>query len=373
MTSGTAFRARTAPAIIAGILLLMVPPAFFAYEFFLYAATSGTASLQTGQFLTLLKQFGLADVLVYVLVPIVLAIASFRRGKGFIATMAIISAAAWGFELWICIKNAYHLGFSIQMGLWIAAWFFLFIVCLAGMRKAKVGIRFLPWVLGLAAMVACGIQWFIDLGGFGTVTFDGTNIKFVAALTDMGMNFLLAMAALMLSMATGRASAKEAAALAGAKAAKLAAKEQEKAAKAAAKGKGSAATPTPAPVQVVGDGNTTYSFDLAPETIELTAKGDPFAGAMAALDEAGGKISLTLDGADGASSSPSWAVGSATSGNAYTAPAYTAPAATYTAPAAPTATGTSTTARQMSELKTLLDEGILTQAEYEATKARLMK
>ena len=39
----------------------------------------------------------------------------------------------------------------------------------------------------------------------------------------------------------------------------------------------------------------------------------------------------------------------------------------------PAAAGTSTTARQIGELRALLNEGILTQAEFDAAKAKLLK
>ena len=377
MASGTVYRARTAPAVIAGILLLMVPAAFLAYEFFLYAAYNGGVALQSGQLLALLKQFGLADVLVFVLLPLITSVAAFKRGKGFLAVMAAVSAVGWGFDLYVCASLAsagsYKVGFLIQMGLWAVAWLVLFIVCLAGMRKPKVGIRMFPWVLGLGAMLACVIQWFIDLGGLGAVQFDGSNIMFVAAFTDMGANFLLALAMLFLSLAVGKASAKDALAMADAKAAKRAAKDaakQEKALKAGGKGSLPGAAPVTA---AAGAGTPSYGFTPAPETIELSAKGDPFAGAIAALDEAGGKISLTLDGA-GSSTTAAAASPSYTSPSAQTSsfgPAATSASARAVTSA--TATGTSTAARQMAELQALRNEGILTQAEFEAAKAKLMK
>ena len=370
MAAGTAYKARTAPAIVAGILLLLVPPTFLAYEFFLYASVSGTASLQAGQLMDFLRQFGLADVLVFVILPIVTAIAAFKRGKGFLAVMAILFALAWAFDLWTCVKiitdgGQYGLGFLIQMGLWAIAWLVLFIVSLVGMRKALVGARPIPWILGLGALIAAAFQWLYELGGFGNVSFDGSNLLAVAALTDLGANFILALAVLLLSAAVGKASSKEARAMADAKAAKKAAKEKAKQEKALKKGKhgdlpastsvGAAATA--ASIGTAGVSATpSYGFTPAPETIELSAKGDPFAGAMAALDEASGKISLTLDGA----SSPSSA------GSASSSPAYGTAATGATA-------GTSTTVRQMSDLKALLDEGILTQAEYEAAKAKVSK
>ena len=378
MASGTTFRARTAPAIIAGILLLIVPVVFLTYEFFLYAAYNGGSSLQSGQLLTLLKQFGLADVLVFILLPLITAIAAFKRGKGFLAIMAALSAIGWGFDLYVCISLAssgtYKVGFLIQMGLWALAWLVLFIVCLAGMRKPKVGIRVFPWVLGLGAMLACAIQWFIELGGLGAVQFDGSNIMFVAAFTDMGANFLLALAMLFLSLAVGKASAKDALAMADAKAAKRAAKDaakQEKALKSGHAGSLPEATPVATPA---GSATPSYGFTPAPETIELTAKGDPFAGAMAALDEAGNKISLTLDGANTASPAPAPSLGYTPASLSQSSPyGPAATSASARAVTSATATGTSTAARQMSELTALLKEGILTQAEFDAAKAKLMK
>ena len=344
MSAGSVLRARTAPAIIGGILLLVVPFAYLAYEFFLYAATVGTSTLQPGEFITLLKQIGLADLLVFILTPIITAIAAFRREKGFLAVMAFVSAAAWGFDLWICLNasqgGSYAIGFIIQMALWIIAWIFLFIICLVGLKKTQVSIRIFPWVLGLAATVALSIQWFVNLGGFGADIFQGTNIKFVAALTDIAANFILSLGVLMLSLAAGKASAKDTARFAEAKASRTAAKEQEKAAKADAKAKAKqdkkaakgekGTSGAPAPVSSVGTGDTVYSFTPAPDSIELSAKGDPFAGALSALDSASEKITLTLDGAISEPAAPA-------------APSLTT-VAVPTAASAPAASQTSTTA-----------------------------
>ncbi len=287
------YRTRTPFAILAGITLLLVPPAFFAYQFFLYAATSGAAALQSGtDLLALLRQIGLAELLAFIVMPLVVAIGSFKRSRSFIAVSAGVYLLAWIFTAWMHYSNALpgnlQAGFLVQYLLWAVAWLLLLIVCLIGAKKATVGIRYVPWVLGLCALVAAAIQWLANLGGFsafGNISFHESNIITVAAIIDLGINVLLSFAMLFLGLACGKASKKNAAEVGQLKAEKQAAKT------------GAASVPVTAPVAApAAETPASYGFTPASDTIELHTDNDPFAGALSALDSAAEPIKLTLDG-----------------------------------------------------------------------------
>lgn len=381
--SGTISKARTAPSIIAGIiLLLLVPASYLTYVFFSFVSIYGVEYFQEADALKLLLQsIGLDAFLCFVVMPIVTAIAAFKRGKGFLAVMFFLNAAAWAFSLWMGLRNNYNPGFLVQMCLWIAAWLILFIVCLVGLKKPRVGARVVPWILGLAAMVACAIQWLINYGGFTTDLFQNPSVHTAAVFMDLTANFLMAIAVLLLSVAVGKA-AKNALQLAEAeanakelaKARAKAEKEADKAAKKAGKGKkgqlsdGSATVATAAAVNmptttaaqpdplitatqtsVTGGQIGTRSFGIDPgkTSLELQTEYDPFAAAVADLDAAGPKITLEL---------PTSSKTAAPTPSLTTASPYISSAAS----------------KQLSDLQALMDEGILTKSEFESAKAKLL-
>ncbi|MBQ3386268.1 MAG: SHOCT domain-containing protein [Eggerthellaceae bacterium] len=386
--TATISKARTAPAILGGIiLLLLVPTAYLTYVFFSFVSVYGVEYFQeAGAFKLLIQSIGLDAFLCFVVLPIITAIAAFRRGKGFLAVMFLLNAVGWGFSLWMGINNHYNLGFLIQMGLWILAFLVLFIVCLVGLKKVRVGARSVPWILGLAAMVSCAVQWLINYGGFSTDLVQNPGVHTAAVFMDLLANFLLALGVLFLSAAVGKAS-KEAAQLAdadanaraAAKARAKAEKEAEKAAKKAGKGKkkgqlpdGSATVATATAVNmpaataarpdplitatqssVTGGqvGSRSFGIDPGKKSLELQTEYDPFAAAVADLDAAGPKITLELPtSSKTAAPAPSLSVA--------------APVST----SAPSAA----TSKQIKDLQALVDEGILTKAEFESAKAKLL-
>ena len=99
--TATISKARTAPAIIGGlILLLLVPAAYLTYVFFSFVSVYGVEYFQeAGAFKLLIQSIRLDAFLCFVVLPIVTAIAAFRRGKGFLAVMFLLNAAGWGFSL----------------------------------------------------------------------------------------------------------------------------------------------------------------------------------------------------------------------------------------------------------------------------------
>ena len=99
--TATISKARTAPSIVAGlILLLLVPASYLTYVFFSFVSVYGVEYFQEADALkTLLQSIGLDAFLCFVVMPIITAIAAFRRGKGFLAIMIFLNAAAWAEDI----------------------------------------------------------------------------------------------------------------------------------------------------------------------------------------------------------------------------------------------------------------------------------
>ena len=319
-------KARTAPAIFAGILFLLVIAAQLASGFFNIVGLNGLDKLQESGIALYGQLFGLSNVLLFYALPILGAIACFDRRKGFLATLSLLYALAWGLVLWYGITKAFGLGFLIQMGIWALAWFILFLVCLAGRKKPIVSVRSLPGILGLIATGACAIQYLFDVNRIATVLPNQTSF-YVAILLELTANLLLAIVCFLIGAAAGRTtkSQEKKAAKAGTvtKTAAPATRAAEPTSTAATSNAGSA---TAGP-------RVSFDPDYQPT---LSAKGDPFAGALAAMDSADSGIKLELT------------------------------------PAVSSASVSSDAARQIKDLQELLSEGILTKDEFESAKKRLM-
>ena len=321
--------ARTAPAVFAGILLLLVPVTHLAYAFFSCVGIYGMDFLQDAAELGIFAQvFGLANVLIFYALPILGAIACFDRGKGFLATVSFLFMAAWGLNLYLGVIHAYQLGWNIQSALWVLAWFFLFIVCLVGRKRPLVGIRSLPGILGLFATAACAVQWLFIINDSSLALANQSSFM-VGAFLEMTANLLMAIVCFLVGAAVGRTtkSQEKKAAKAGAAVPKTSSKAEP--AKATASGSGAGAAAGASSVARVS-----FDPDYQPT---LSAKGDPFAGALAAMDETDSGIKLEL--------TPAVSSTASTSGDA---------------------------ARQIRDLQELLDEGILTRDEFESARKRLL-
>lgn len=323
-------KARTLPAVFAGILFLLVPAAHLCYAFFNFVGIYGMDFLQKASELGIFAQvFGLTSILIFYALPILGAIASFRRGKGFLATVSFLFACAWGLNLYIGIVRAYQLGWNVQSAFWALAWFILFIVCLVGRKRPLVGARSVPGILGLVATAACAVQWIFVVNSVDLVLVNQSSFM-VGAFLELTANLIMAIVCFLVGAAVGRTtkSQEKKAAKAGTatKATAPAASASSSSAASAASNAGSA---TAGP-------RVSFDPDYQPT---LSAKGDPFAGALAAMDAADSGIKLELTPAVDTSSA---------------------------------ASVPSAAARQMKDLQDLLDEGILTRDEFEASKKRLM-
>ena len=302
-----------------------MPAAHLAYAFFNFVGIYGMDFLQRAAELGIFGQvFGLTNTLIFYALPILGAIAAFRRGKGFLALVALLFAAAWGLALWFGITRSYPFGWNVQAGFWVLAWFILFIICLVGRKKPLVGTRSLPGILGLIATAVCAIQWIFTVNNSSLVLVNQSSF-IVGAFLELTANLLFAIICFLVGAAVGRTT-----------------KAQErKAAKAGIATKTAAPAPkssSPAPVPASVSSPTAgprVSFDPDYQPT-LSAKGDPFAGALAELDAAASGIKLELT------------------------------------PATDTASTHTDAARQMKDLQDLLNEGILTKDEFEATKKRLL-